>query len=125
MTTAQLAASESIISGPRKAIFGSFVPLLHSPERMECIGKAAENLRFNGVLLDRIREIAICGVARETENQFEWQTHAPLAVKAGIAEVALRCWRRVSERRWPGLAQRWTSTPPSFAMSVRAFLACS
>lgn len=89
MSEAQQAAADAIINGPRKAIFGPFVPLLQTPALMERIGKTGEALRFDGTLPDRIRELAICVVARETGNQFEWQTHAPLAIKAGVAPEAI------------------------------------
>lgn len=89
MSEAQQAAAAAIINGPRKAIFGPFVPLLQTPTLMERIGKTGESLRFDGTLPDRIRELAICVVARETGNQFEWQTHAPLAIKAGVAAEAI------------------------------------
>jgi len=89
MNEAQRAAADAIINGPRKAIFGPFVPLLQTPALMERIGKTGEALRFEGTLPDRIRELAICVVARETGNQFEWQTHAPLAIKAGVAPAAI------------------------------------
>ena len=85
MSEAQRAAADAIINGPRKAIFGPLVPLLQTPALMERIGKTGETLRFEETLPDRIRELAICVVARETGNQFEWQTHAPLAIKAGVA----------------------------------------
>lgn len=89
MSEAQRAAADSIINGPRKAIFGPFIPLLQTPALMERIGKTGEALRFEGKLPDNIRELAICVVARETGNQFEWQTHAPLAIKAGVPEQAI------------------------------------
>lgn len=89
MSEAQRAAADAIINGPRKAIFGPFVPLLQTPALMERIGKTGEALRFEGTLPDRIRELVICVVARETGNQFEWQTHAPLAIKAGVAPEAI------------------------------------
>lgn len=89
MSEAQRAAAQAIIDGPRKAIFGPFVPLLQTPALMERIGKTGEALRFDGTLPDNIRELAICVVARETGNQFEWQTHAPLAVKAGVPSQAI------------------------------------
>lgn len=56
---------------------------------MERIGKTGEAPRFDGTLPDRLRELAIRVVARETANQFEWQTHAPLAVKAGVSPAAI------------------------------------
>lgn len=89
MNEAQQAAADAIINGPRKAIFGPFVPLLQVPALMEHIGDVGAALRFKGTLPDAVRELVICVVAREVGNQFEWQTHAPLAVKAGVAEDAV------------------------------------
>ena len=89
LNAAQLAAAAAIISGPRKALFGPFVPLLQTPVVMERIGALGETLRFGGSLADRIRELVTCSVARHTGNQFEWQTHAPLALKAGVAASAI------------------------------------
>lgn len=89
MNEAQQAAADAIINGPRKAIFGPFVPLLQVPALMEHIGNTGAALRFKGTLPDAVRELVICVVAREVGNQFEWQTHAPLAVKAGVAEEAV------------------------------------
>ncbi len=42
LTDAQRAAADAIIAGPRKAIFGPFVPLLQLPILMEWIGKTGE-----------------------------------------------------------------------------------
>lgn len=89
MSEAQLVAAQALVDGPRKAVFGPFVPLLQTPVLMERIGKTGEALRFDGTLPERVRELAICVVARETANQFEWQTHAPLAVKAGVPQAAI------------------------------------
>ena len=89
MSDAQRAAADAIIAGPRKAVFGPFVPLLQTPALMDRIGKVGETLRFEGSLSDRVRELAICAVARETSNQFEWQIHAALATKAGIDPGAI------------------------------------
>lgn len=89
MSEAQRAAADAVINGPRKAVFGPFVPLLQTPALMERIGQTGQALRFDGTLPERIRELAICVVARETANQFEWQTHAPLAVKAGVSSAAI------------------------------------
>lgn len=89
MSEAQRQAADAIINGPRKAIFGPFIPLLQTPLLMEHIGKTGETLRFKGSLPDNIRELVICVVARETGNQFEWQTHVPLAIKAGVPQEAI------------------------------------
>lgn len=84
MTPAQRAAAQALIDGPRKSVFGPFVPLLRSPVLMERVGKLGEYLRFESVLDARIRELATCVAARHVSNQFEWLMHAPLARKAGV-----------------------------------------
>ena len=89
MNDAQRAAADAIINGPRKAIFGPFVPLLQTPVLLEHVGKAGETLRFQSTLPNHVRELVICIVARETGNQFEWQTHAPIAIQAGVPEIAI------------------------------------
>jgi alkylhydroperoxidase family enzyme/predicted MFS family arabinose efflux permease len=89
MSEAQRAAADAIMAGPRKAMFGPFVPLLQCPTLMEHIGKTGEALRFQGSLPERIRELVICAIARETSNQFEWQAHAPTAAKLGLAQAAI------------------------------------
>lgn len=57
MSEAQRAAADAIMAGPRKAMFGPFVPLLQCPTLMEHIGKTGEALRFQGSLPERIREL--------------------------------------------------------------------
>lgn len=89
MSADQQAAADAIVNGPRKAIFGPFVPLLQVPGLMGHIGDVGAALRFKGALADSVRELVICVVAREVGNQFEWQTHAPLAVRAGVAQEAV------------------------------------
>jgi 4-carboxymuconolactone decarboxylase len=89
MSDAQRAAAEAIVRGPRKAIFGPFIPLLHKPALMERLGDLGAVLRFESGLPERIRELVIAMTARATDNQFEWQTHAPLALKAGVAQTTL------------------------------------
>lgn len=89
MSAAQRAAADELIAGPRKAVFGPFIPLLRSPALMARVGKVGEYLRFDSVLEVRIRELAMCLVARHVSNQFEWLMHAPLALKAGVAQAVL------------------------------------
>jgi len=89
MTAAQRASADELVAGPRKAVLGPFIPLLRSPELMARVGKVGEYLRFDCVLEVRIRELAMCLVARHVSNQFEWLMHAPLALKAGVAQSVL------------------------------------
>ena len=89
MSAAQRAAADALIAGPRKAVFGPFIALLRSPELMGRIGKVGEYLRFESLLEERIRELVTCFAARHVSNQFEWLMHAPLALKAGVAQTTL------------------------------------
>lgn len=98
MSAAQRQAAEALIAGPRKAVFGPFIPLMRSPELMSRVGQVGEYLRFDSVLDVRIRELAMCLVARHVSNQFEWLMHAPLALKAGVPQASLDA---IAEGRYP------------------------
>jgi 4-carboxymuconolactone decarboxylase len=102
MNDAQRAAAQALIDGPRKGVYGPFLPLLRSPQLLDRVAKMGEYLRFESVLDARVRELTICAVARHTSNQFEWVMHAPLAVKAGVSQAAvdaLGCGARPKELR--------------------------
>jgi 4-carboxymuconolactone decarboxylase len=90
MNDAQRAAAEALVNGPRKGVYGPFLPLLRSPQLLDRVARMGEYLRFESVLDARVRELATCAVARHTSNQFEWVMHAPLAEKAGVSAAALR-----------------------------------
>jgi len=99
MSEAQRAAAQALIDGPRKAVFGPFVPLMQSPVLMERVASVGEYLRFDSTLDARLRELCTCAVARHVGNQFEWVLHSAAAVKAGVdaqAIEALRLGRRAA-----------------------------
>jgi 4-carboxymuconolactone decarboxylase len=89
MDHAQRTGAQALIDGPRKGVYGPFLPLLRSPQLLDCIARTGEYLRFGSVLPADVRELVTCAVARHTSNQFEWGMHAPLAIKAGISKSAL------------------------------------
>src|SRR5690349_6504842 len=72
---AQREAAQALIEGPRKGVYGPFLPLLRSPALLDRVAKLGEYLRFDSVLDARIRELAICVAARHVSNQFEWVMH--------------------------------------------------
>ena len=94
LDAAQKAAAQALIDGPRKGVYGPFLPLLRSPVLLERVAKVGEYLRFEGVLDPRVRELATCVAARHVSNQFEWVMHAPLAVKAGVSAEAIEALRQ-------------------------------
>ena len=93
MTEAQRAAARALVEGPRKAVYGPFLPLLRSPALLDRVARLGEYLRFDSVLDARIRELATCAAARHVGNQFEWVMHAPLARQAGVADATLEALR--------------------------------
>lgn len=93
MTARQIEVAETLINGPRKAIYGPFVPLLHKPDLLVGVAQLGEALRFGGHLPADVRELVVCAVARHVGNQFEWVMHVPLAIKAGIPATALESIR--------------------------------
>jgi 4-carboxymuconolactone decarboxylase len=86
-TEAQRALRDAIASGPRGTFrfSGPFAIWLHAPE----IGILAQALgahaRYKTTLSPRISEFAILATARAWRAQYEWQAHAPMAEKAGVA----------------------------------------
>jgi len=93
MTAQQREAADALIAGPRKGVYGPFLPLLRSPQLLDRVARLGEYLRFDSVVETRIRELVTCAVARHVSNQFEWQMHAPLALKAGVSEATLDALR--------------------------------
>jgi 4-carboxymuconolactone decarboxylase len=84
MTDAQKKSVQELLSGPRKAVDGPFVPLLRSPEFMNRLQKMGEYLRYNTNLGSAVSEFIILITARQWTQQYEWDSHVGLAMKAGV-----------------------------------------
>jgi 4-carboxymuconolactone decarboxylase len=84
LTDAQKKVSAEIVAGPRGALVGPFIPLLRSPEFMSRLQKVGEYLRYNTKLGANISEFVILIAARQWTQQFEWDSHESLALKAGV-----------------------------------------
>jgi 4-carboxymuconolactone decarboxylase len=84
LTDVQKKAMEEVIAGPRGAFVGPFVPLLRSPDFMSRLQKVGEYLRYNTKLGANISEFVILIAARQWTQQFEWDSHDSLALKAGV-----------------------------------------
>jgi 4-carboxymuconolactone decarboxylase len=89
MDDAQRRAAEALIAGPRKGVFGPFIPLMRSPELMDRLQRVGEYLRFENAIPARLNELAIAITARHVRNAFEWAVHRPLAMKNGVPAAAL------------------------------------
>jgi 4-carboxymuconolactone decarboxylase len=90
--------AREIIDGPRGALITPFVPLLRSPELMAHSQRMGEYLRYRSAIGLRLSELAILVTARHWSQPAEWAIHAPIAMRTGIAEDAVRA---IAEERRP------------------------
>ena len=86
MSPEQRHAAAALAAGPRGGVRGPFIALLRSPQLMDRLQKVGEYLRYHSALEARLSEFAMLIVARQLTQQFEWQVHYPLALKAGLAQ---------------------------------------
>ena len=100
LTPEQKKAQEMLASTPRGTAgnAGPFVPLLRSPELMNRLQAVGEYLRFKNSIPQELVEMSILTVARFWTQQYEWNAHYPLAVKAGLKTDAANA---IAEGRRP------------------------
>jgi 4-carboxymuconolactone decarboxylase len=98
LSEAQRAAVGELLSGPRTAFGGPFVPLLRSPELMTRVQKLGEYLRYGSILPRRITEFVTIYTARQWTQRYEWYAHLPLALKAGVTRAVAEA---IAEGRRP------------------------
>jgi 4-carboxymuconolactone decarboxylase len=103
LSEAQKKAIEEFKAARSADISGPFVPLLRSPEVMTRARAMGDYLRFRSSLPPRLSEFVIILTARRWTQQYEWNAHAPLAVKGGLKETIVKA---VAEGRRPdGMAE--------------------
>ena len=103
LTDAQKKAIEEFKAARSAEISGPFVPMLRSPEVMTRARAMGDYLRFRSSLPPRLSEFVILLTARRWTQQYEWNAHAPLAVKGGLKEGIVKA---VADGRRPeGMAE--------------------
>jgi 4-carboxymuconolactone decarboxylase len=70
-----------------------FRALLHMPKAAGYLASMGAQLRFNGVMPENLKELAIVIIARELDSDIEWTAHAVLAARAGISAQSLELVR--------------------------------
>jgi 4-carboxymuconolactone decarboxylase len=85
LTELQKQAMKEFATARGVEVSGPFVPLLRSPEVMNRARAMGDHLRFKSVLPPRLSEFVILLTAREWTQQYEWEAHAKLALKAGVS----------------------------------------
>jgi len=89
LTPAQRDAVDAFKVARGAEISGPFFPLLRSPELMTRTRAMGDYLRYKSVLPPRLSEFVILLTAREWTQQYEWNVHYPIAVKAGVQREIL------------------------------------
>lgn len=85
LSTVQQVAAQSIIDGPRGALYGPFVPLIRSPEQMSAAQAMGECLHYRSAIGTTLSELIILVTARQWNQQVEWAVHAPISEHHGIS----------------------------------------
>ena len=67
----------------------SFRVLLNNPDAAAAVGHLGEYLRFNSSLDPAVREIAILSVAKQTDSEYEWVHHEPVARAVGVRPAVI------------------------------------
>ena len=84
LTAEQKRAIDEFKAARGNDISGPFVPLLRSPEVMTRARAMGDYLRFKSSLPPRLSEFVILLTARKWTQNYEWNAHAPLALKGGL-----------------------------------------
>jgi 4-carboxymuconolactone decarboxylase len=69
--------------------FGPFIALLKSPELLTRVSALGEYLRYRSALPPRLSEFVILITSAHWRQQYEWDLHAPIALKAGVTPATL------------------------------------
>lgn len=89
MSARQREVADIIASGPRGALKGPFLALIHNPELASRVQALGEHLRYGTGLPQTLVEIAILVTARRWSCDYEWAAHARIAREAGLREAVI------------------------------------
>src|SRR5215470_17518772 len=84
-------AYDVIAGGPGKLVLptGPAAIGLYSPSVYEPLRMLNDYLRKDGVLGERLTELAILVASREVDEQYVWGAHEPAALKLGISQSVI------------------------------------
>ncbi|MGY8813724.1 MAG: carboxymuconolactone decarboxylase family protein [Gammaproteobacteria bacterium] len=85
-TEEQKTAAAEFMAARNVPVFGSFEPLMHSPQVMNQARAMGDYLRYKSSLGNTLSELVILITAREWTQDYEWFVHHPIALKAGIKQ---------------------------------------
>ncbi len=89
LSAAQRRVVDAITQGPRGRLSGPFIALLRSPELCQRTQMLGEYLRYDSDITPRLRELAILATARHWHQNYEWNSHAAIAERAGLPRALI------------------------------------
>ena len=75
---------DEIVNGPRGRVVGPLRIWLNNPKLARVAQQVGAYARYGTSLDNSLSELAIITTGRVWSSKFEWEHHAPLAIKAGI-----------------------------------------
>ncbi|MCC5979681.1 MAG: carboxymuconolactone decarboxylase family protein [Salinarimonas sp.] len=85
---------DAIAGGPRGSVVGPLAVWLHRAEFAGLAQALGAYCRYHTALEPRLSELAILVTARVWSSEFEWYSHKPIALAAGLSPVAVEGIRR-------------------------------
>lgn len=89
MNAQQREVADAITSGPRGALKGPFLALIHNPALASKVQTLGEHLRYGTGISQQLVEIAILVTARRWSCDYEWVAHARIAREAGLRDEVI------------------------------------
>jgi 4-carboxymuconolactone decarboxylase len=86
MSPRQREVAAAIASGPRGALKGPFLALIHNPELANTAQALGEHLRFGTGLPQTLVEIGVLVTAQRWQCAYEWAAHVRIAREAGLRD---------------------------------------
>jgi 4-carboxymuconolactone decarboxylase len=85
----QREAAEAFTKARGLPPFGPFAMLMRSPELMTSARSMGDYLRYRSAIGNTLSEFVILITARAWDQEYEWNVHAPIAVRQGIAQAKI------------------------------------
>lgn len=106
---------DTIASGPRGGVRGPLAVWLHRAEFAGLAQALGEYCRYHTALEPRLSELAILVTARVWNSEYEWYSHKPIALAAGLSPAVVE---EIRHGREPGFDQEDEASVHAFALEL-------
>jgi 4-carboxymuconolactone decarboxylase len=83
----QKKAAQDFEAARKTPVFGPFSMLIRSPDLMSSARSLGDYLRYKSAIGNTLSEFVILITARHWSQDYEWNAHAPVALKQGISQA--------------------------------------